>query len=213
MLAKIKKQPPGRLIAIGFALVILIGALLLMLPVSVRNDAKVHFIDALFTSTSAVCVTGLISIDVADHFTFFGQVVVAALIQIGGLGVTSIGVGLILAARKNIGIKGRILVKEALNIDGIKGIVRLVKAVLLMTFCFELAGVILSFIVFVQDYPVLKALWISIFHSIAAFNNSGFDILGGLRNLIPYQSNVLLNLTTCGLIIFGGLGFLVILEK
>ena len=79
---------------------ILIGALLLMLPVSVRNDAKVHFIDALFTSTSAVCVTGLISIDVADHFTFFGQVVVAALIQIGGLGVTSIGVGLILAARK-----------------------------------------------------------------------------------------------------------------
>lgn len=212
MLAKIKKQPPGRLIAIGFALVILIGALLLMLPVSVRNDAKVHFIDALFTSTSAVCVTGLISIDVADHFTFFGQVVVAALIQIGGLGVTSIGVGLILAARKNIGIKGRILVKEALNIDGIKGIVRLVKAVLLMTFCFELAGVILSFIVFVQDYSVLKALWISIFHSIAAFNNSGFDILGGLRNLIPYQSNVLLNLTTCGLIIFGGLGFLVILD-
>lgn len=212
MLAKIKKQPPGRLIAIGFALVILIGALLLMLPVSVRNDAKVHFIDALFTSTSAVCVTGLISIDVADHFTFFGQVVVAALIQIGGLGVTSIGVGLILAARKNIGIKGRILVKEALNIDGIKGIVRLVKAVLLMTFCFELAGVILSSIVFVQDYPVLKALWISIFHSIAAFNNSGFDILGGLRNLIPYQSNVLLNLTTCGLIIFGGLGFLVILD-
>ena len=212
MLAKIKKQPPGRLIAIGFALVILIGALLLMLPVSVRNDAKVHFIDALFTSTSAVCVTGLISIDVADHFTFFGQVVVAALIQTAGSGVTSIGVGLILAARKNIGIKGRILVKEALNIDGIKGIVRLVKAVLVMTFCFELAGVILSFIVFVQDYPVLKALWISIFHSIAAFNNSGFDILGGLRNLIPYQSNVLLNLTTCGLIIFGGLGFLVILD-
>lgn len=183
-----------------------------MLPISVRDDANVHFIDALFTSTSAVCVTGLISIDVADHFTFFGQVVVAALIQIGGLGVTSIGVGLILVARKNVGIKGRILVKEALNIDGIKGIVRLVKSVLLMTFCFELVGVILSFIVFVQDYPILKALWISIFHSIAAFNNSGFDILGGLRNLIPYQSNVLLNLTTCGLIIFGGLGFLVILD-
>ena len=212
MLAKIKNQPPGRLIAIGFALVILIGAFLLMLPISVRDDANVLFIDALFTSTSAVCVTGLISIDVADHFTFFGQVVVAALIQIGGLGVTSIGVGLILVARKNVGIKGRILVKEALNIDGIKGIVRLVKSVLLMTFCFELVGVILSFIVFVQDYPILKALWISIFHSIAAFNNSGFDILGGLRNLIPYQSNVLLNLTTCGLIIFGGLGFLVILD-
>ena len=90
--------------------------------------------------------------------------------------------------------------------------VRLVKAVLLMTLCFELVGLGLSFIVFVQDYPPLKALGISAFHSIAAFNNSGFDILGGLRNLIPYQSNVLLNLTTCGLIIFGGLGFLVILD-
>ena len=102
--------------------------------------------------------------------------------------------------------------KEAFNVDGFKGMVRLVKAVLLMTLCFELVGIGLSFIVFVQDYPPLKALGISAFHSIAAFNNSGFDILGGLRNLIPYQSNVLLNLTTCGLIIFGGLGFLVILD-
>ena len=209
---QIKKQPPGRLIVIGFALVILFGTGLLLLPVSVKDGARVSFIDALFTSTSAVCVTGLIAIDVADHFTTFGQTVVAALIQIGGLGVTSIGAGLIIAARKKIGIKGRVLVKEAFNVDGFKGMVRLVKAVLLMTLCFELVGIGLSFIVFVQDYPPLKALGISAFHSIAAFNNSGFDILGGLRNLIPYQSNVLLNLTTCGLIIFGGLGFLVILD-
>ena len=207
-----KKQPPGRLIAAGFAMLILFGAVLLLLPLSVRGDAEVHFIDALFTSTSAVCVTGLIAIDVADHFTTFGQAVVAVLIQVGGLGVTSIGVGLILAARKNVGLKGRILLKEALNIEGIKGMIRLVKSILLMTLCFELMGIVLSFLVFVQDYPVLKALWISIFHSIAAFNNSGFDILGGLRNLIPYQNNILLNLTTSGLIIFGGLGFLVILD-
>lgn len=207
-----KKQPPGRLIAAGFAMLILFGAVLLLLPLSVRGDAEVHFIDALFTSTSAVCVTGLIAIDVADHFTTFGQAVVAVLIQVGGLGVTSIGVGLILAARKNVGLKGRILLKESLNIQGIKGMIRLVKSILLMTLCFELMGIVLSFLVFVQDYPVLKALWISIFHSIAAFNNSGFDILGGLRNLIPYQNNILLNLTTSGLIIFGGLGFLVILD-
>ena len=207
-----KKQPPGRLIAAGFAMLILFGAVLLLLPLSVRGDAEVHFIDALFTSTSAVCVTGLIAIDVADHFTTFGQAVVAVLIQVGGLGVTSIGVGLILAARKNVGLKGRILLKEALNIEGIKGMIRLVKSILLMTLCFELMGIVLSFLVFVQDYPVLKALWISIFHSIAAFNNSGFDILGGLRNLITYQNNILLNLTTSGLIIFGGLGFLVILD-
>ena len=208
----IQKQPTGRLIALGFALVILIGAGLLLLPVSVRPDAEVSFIDALFTSTSAVCVTGLIAIDTAEHFTFFGQAVVAGLIQIGGLGVSSVGVGLILAAGGRVGFKERLLVKDALNVDSVAGMVRLVKAVLLMTLCFEGAGVVLSFITFIQDYPFGQALWISIFHSVAAFNNSGFDILGGLRNLIPYQADVLLNLTTCGLIICGGIGFLVMLD-
>ena len=208
----LKKMPPGRLIALGFAAVILMGALLLMLPVSVWPDAEVSFIDALFTSTSAVCVTGLIAIDVADHFTPFGQAVVAVLIQIGGLGVTSVGVGLILATGRRVGIRGRLLAKEALNVDSFSGIIRLVRAVLLMTLVFELTGAVLSFIVFIQDYPFVHALGISVFHSIAAFNNSGFDILGGLRNLIPYQENVLLNLTTSGLIIFGGIGFLVILD-
>ncbi len=196
----------------GFALVILAGALLLLTPLSVRPDADVSFVDALFTSTSAVCVTGLIAIDVADHFTPFGQAVVAVLIQIGGLGVTSVGVGLILAAGKRVSIRGRLLAKEALNVDSFQGIVKLVRAVLLMTLFFEVVGAALSFLVFVQDYSPLRALGISAFHSIAAFNNSGFDILGGLRNLVPYQDNVLLNLTTCGLIIFGGIGFLVILD-
>ena len=208
----LKNQPPGRLIAMGFAFVILTGAVVLVLPVSVWPDAEVSFVDALFTSTSAVCVTGLIAIDVADHFTPFGQAVVAVLIQIGGLGVTSVGVGLILAAGKRVSIRGRLLAKEALNVDSFQGIVKLVRAVLFMTLFFETLGALLSFIVFVQDYPLLHAMGISVFHSIAAFNNSGFDILGGLRNLIPYQDNILLNLTTAGLIIFGGIGFLVILD-
>ena len=212
MIQFLKKQPPGRLIALGFAAVILLGSLLLLLPVSVRSDAEVTFIDALFTSTSAVCVTGLIAIDTADHFTVFGQAVVAALIQIGGLGVTSVGMGLILAAGRQVGIRGRLLIKEALNVDSFKGMVRLVKAVLMMTLCFEAAGMVLSFLVFVQDYSPLHALWISIFHSIAAFNNSGFDILGGLRDLLAFQSSILLRLTACGLIICGGLGFLVMLD-
>ena len=211
-IAFLKRQSPGRLITLGFAAVILLGAVLLVLPISVKPGMEVAFIDALFTSTSAVCVTGLIAIDVYDHFTLFGQVVVAALIQVGGLGVTSVGVGLILAAGKRVSIKGRLLVKEALNVDSFKGMVRLVKAVLLTTLCFEGTGMVLSFIVFAQDYPLPRALWTSIFHSIAAFNNSGFDVLGDLQNLIPYQKDVLLNLTTCGLIIFGGLGFLVILD-
>ncbi|MCC2253075.1 TrkH family potassium uptake protein [Ruminococcus sp. CLA-AA-H200] len=208
----IKRQPPGRVIAMGFAIAILLGTCLLLLPVSVKDNAEVSLINALFTSTSAVCVTGLIAIDTADHFTAFGQAVVAGLVQIGGLGVTSIGVGLMIAAGKRVSIKSRFLVKEALNVDNYRGIVRLVKSVLILTISFEAAGALLSFLVFSQDYPPLHALGISLFHSIAAFNNSGFDILGGLRNLIPYQKDILLNLTTCGLIIFGGLGFLVILD-
>ncbi len=208
----LRNLSPARLVVLGFASVILLGALLLWLPVSANEGVRVSFLDALFTSTSAVCVTGLIAIDTAEHFNVFGRTVVALLIQIGGLGVTCVGVAFILFAGKNIGIKGRVIIRDTMNLRSVKGAISLVKAILFMTLCFELAGMALSFLVFVQDYPPLTALGISAFHSVAAFNNSGFDILGGLRNLIPYQSNVLLNLTTCGLIIFGGLGFLVIKE-
>lgn len=114
--------------------------------------------------------------------------------------------------KKKVGIKERTLIKESMNLDSLKGVVKLVKSILIMTLIFESIGVILSYIVFSKDYAPLDALGISLFHSIAAFNNSGFDILGGLQNLIPYQNNILLNLTTCGLIIFGGIGFLVIKE-
>lgn len=207
-----KKITPAQIIALGFCAVILIGAVLLMLPISANEGVSVSFIDALFTSTSAVCVTGLIAIDTAETFNVFGRTIVALLIQIGGLGVTSIGVGIIMIVGRRVGFKQRTLVKEAWNLSSFKGIVKLVRAVLLMTLCFELVGAILSFIVFRQDYSTLDAMGISIFHSVAAFNNSGFDILGGLRNLIPYKDNILLNLTTCGLIIFGGLGFLVIID-
>ena len=212
MIRFLKKQPPGRLIALGFAAVILIGSALLMLPISIRPGVEVAYIDALFTSTSAVCVTGLIAVDAYDNFTVFGQAVLAGLIQIGGLGVTSVGVGLILAAGRRVSIKGRSLVKEALNVDSFQGMVRLIQWVLKVTLCFEGAGAVLSFLTFSQDYPLPRALWTSVFHSVAAFNNSGFDILGGMQNLIPYQSDVLLNLVTCALIIFGGLGFLVMLD-
>ena len=212
MIQFFKKQPPGRLIALGFAAVILIGSALLMLPISIRPGVEVAYIDALFTSTSAVCVTGLIAVDAYDNFTVFGQAVLAGLIQIGGLGVTSVGVGLILAAGRRVSIKGRSLVKEALNVDSFQGMVRLIQWVLKVTLCFEGAGAVLSFLTFSQDYPLPRALWTSVFHSVAAFNNSGFDILGGMQNLIPYQSDVLLNLVTCALIIFGGLGFLVMLD-
>ena len=203
---------PGRIIVLGFAGVILLGTLLLLLPVSANPGITIRPVDALFTSTSAVCVTGLIAIDTADHFSVFGRFVVGFLIQIGGLGITSIGVAFILLSHKKVGLKERILVRESLNLNTIQGMVRLVKSIMLVTLCFESIGMILCYIVFSRDYPPLSALGISAFHSIAAFNNSGFDILGGYQNLIPYRDNILLNLTTCGLIIFGGLGFYTIRE-
>ena len=208
----LRRQSPGRIIALGFALVILTGSVLLIMPFSVQDGVEVRYIDTLYTSTSAVCVTGLIAIDAGDTFTPVGQAILAMLIQIGGLGVTSVGAGIILAMGRKLDLRGRVMVREAMNLDSGKGIVNFVKAIFLTTLVFELTGAALSFIVFVQDYPPLKALGISLFHSVAAFNNSGFDILGNYQNLIPYRDNVLLNLVTCGLIIFGGIGFLVIRE-
>ena len=203
---------PGRFLVLGFAAVIFLGTILLLLPVSANTGVVIHPVDALFTATSAVCVTGLIAIDTADYFSVFGRTVVAFLIQIGGLGITSIGVAFILLAHKKIGLKERVLVRESLNLNTLQGMVRLIKSIMIVTLCFESVGMILSYIVFSEDYPPLSALGISAFHSVAAFNNAGFDVLGGYRNLIPYRDNVLLNLATSGLIIFGGLGFYVIRE-
>ena len=208
----LRKMSPLRIIVLGFASLIIIGAIILFLPLSAKEGVKVSVIDALFTATSAVCVTGLIAIDTFDTFNGFGQAVIALLIQMGGLGVSSIGVGIIMLAGKKVSFKDRILVKEAMGLNSMKGIVRIVKSVLLLTICFEGVGALLSFLVFSRDYPIGRAMGMSLFHSVAAFNNSGFDIIGGLVNLTPYQDNLLLNLTTCGLIIIGGLGFLVIKE-
>ena len=174
-------QPPARLIALGFASTILLGTLLLLMPFSIRSGITVQPVDALFSATSAVCVTGLLTVDTADTFTPVGQAVMAVLIQIGGLGITSIGM-------------------------------RLVRSIIKLTLAFELAGVIPIFAVFAQDYPPLKALGLSVFHSISSFNNAGIDILGGGRSLAPYRDNVLLNLSTCFLIISGGIGFLVMVD-
>ncbi len=203
---------PGRLIILGFFMVILLGTALLMLPISIRDGVSVSFVDALFTSTSAVCVTGLVVVDAYDTLTVFGRTVLASLIHIGGLGVSCVGVAVILLARRRVGFKERQLVQEGLNMGSVQGAVRLVRAVLLMTFCVEGVGLALSYIAFVRYFPPLKALGISAFHTIAAFNNAGFDILGNLTNLIPYKENVLLTLTTAGLIIMGGIGFLVVLD-
>ncbi|MDO4291752.1 MAG: potassium transporter TrkG [Eubacteriales bacterium] len=208
----IRHQTPGRIIALGFLLVIFIGSGLLMLPCCVKSGVTLRYIDALYTSASAVCVTGLISVDAGDTFTPLGQFVLAALIQTGGLGVTSMGAGIMIAMGQKVNLKGRTLIREALNVSSPKGMVRLVKSIFLLTVTFELLGAIASYPSFVRDFPPKRALGISLFHSVAAFNNSGFDILGGGRSLTPYQDDVMLNLVTCVLIFFGGIGFLAIRE-
>ncbi len=214
----LKKLSPARIIALGFAAVILIGSGLLMLPCSIQPGQSIRYIDALYTSTSAVCVTGLIAIDPGTAFTPIGQFFLALLIQIGGLGVTTVGAGVILAMGKRINLKGRNLIQEAGNLSSGKGAIRFVKSVLLTTLTIELLGAAASYLVFVRNYPPLQALGYSLFHSIAAFNNSGFDILGASgqlysnSNLIAYHGDVLLNLVTTLLILFGGIGFLVIRE-
>ncbi len=214
----IKKLSPARVIALGFAAVILIGSVLLILPCSVREGVDLSYVDALYTSTSAVCVTGLLAVDTGTVFTPLGQFFIALLIQIGGLGVTSVGAGIILAMGKKIDLRGRTLIREASNLDSGKATRNFIKNVLLTTFIIELAGAVLYFIVFVQEYPLLKAIGHSLFHAVAAFNNSGFDNLGhsgevfSNENLFAYHDNILINLTTTALIILGGIGFLVIRE-
>ena len=212
MIKFIKKQPPVRLIAGGFMLAILLGSLLLMLPISLNDGVKLRYIDSLYTSVSAVCVTGLTTVEVGSTFSIFGRSVIAVLIQIGGLGVATVGAGLIMLMGKKMDLKSRNLVHEAMNLSSGNGVIRFLKQVFITTVVIELAGALLSFAVFLQQYDWKTALGYGIFHSISAFNNAGFDIFGLGTSLEPFRDNVMLNLVTSGLIILGGIGFLVIKE-
>ena len=204
----LKKQSAGRIIVFGFLAVILVGSLLLSLPFS--RKIEMPYIDCLYTATSAVCVTGLVVVDTGSSFTLFGQIVICILIQIGGLGVASVGAGLIMAIGGKLNLKGRALIKEGVNFDSGKGIIKFLRQVLFITFVIELTGAVLSFFVFIKDYPFIKSVWLSIFHSVASFNNAGFDILGKGMSLYDYRTNIPMNLITSVLVILGGLGFLVI---
>ena len=207
-----KRLSPRRMIAAGFLMIILLGTVLLMTPVASADNTGISFVDSLFTSTSAVCVTGLVCVDPGVEFSLFGQIVLAVLIQIGGLGITSIGVIIILAAGGRFSMKSQRLIKEALNLSSGKGIKGVVQAVLYVTVAFELAGAACSFFSFSHDYSFAGAVRVSLFHSIAAFNNAGFDVLGNGNSLVNYQDDAWLCTVTSALIIFGGLGFFVITE-
>ncbi len=212
MFKLLKRLSAPRLIALGFLGVILVGSLLLWLPFSLRQGVSLPYIDALFTATSAVCVTGLSTVDAGSTFSVAGQVILGLLMQIGGLGVTAIGAGMILAVGRKMDLKSRNLMREAMNLDGGRGIKNFVRDLFATTLIIELCGAALCFIVFIRDYSPLRALGLSVFHAIAAFNNAGFDVFGTGQSMIPYADDLLLNLVTAALIIFGGIGFLVLKE-
>ena len=203
---------PGRIIALGFLLCIIIGTLLFLLPVSQQKGADISFVDALFTATSAVCVTGLSTFDPGSTLSVFGQFVLGILIQLGGLGFACISIGIIMLTGQKVLLKQRTLVKEALNYGSYSGLLSVVKSVLFTTLIIEGAGVIANFFVFSKHFPLPKAIGVSFFHSVSSFNNAGFDIFGNGNNLIGFNGNVALTLITAMLIILGGIGFLVIKE-
>ncbi len=198
--------------AISFMSIILIGALLLTLPISSRSGEATPFIDALFTSASATCVTGLVVYDTYTHFSLFGQIVILSLIQIGGLGFMIIATLFSLMLKRKIGLKERGMLQESVSTIHIGGIVRLTKHILFGTVIFEAIGAIILALRFYPDMGLKQGLYNGVFHSISAFCNAGFDLMGRFEpssSLTLYSGDIVVNLVIMSLIVVGGVGFLV----
>ena len=200
-----------QIIILGFAGVILLGALLLMLPISATGRNVTPFNEALFTATSAVCVTGLVVQDTGSYWSIFGQTVILALIQVGGLGVVTVAASFALLSGRKISLMQRSTMQDAISAPNVGGIVRLTRFILRGTFVIELLGVAAMLPVFCRDYG-WRGVWMAIFHSVSAFCNAGFDILGTETNLYPsltgYAGSPIINITIMLLIVTGGIGFL-----
>lgn len=211
-----RRMAPSQILVAGFALLILLGALLLWLPQSSSSGESLRYLDAVFTATSAVCVTGLVVMDTGTGFSLFGQMIILLLIQIGGLGFMTISTALALLTGKRIGLRERLLIQESLNYLKISGLVRLTKQILMVTLIVESMGAVLLMIGFLPEMPWSAALYYGIFHAVSAFCNAGFDLFGRIHqpfsSLIAYASNWLIALTVAMLIIIGGLGFPVIIN-
>ena len=202
---------PFQTIVFGFMAAMLVGALLLFLPIATEEGKSTSFLDALFTSTSAVCVTGLVVYDTATHWSMFGEMVILILIQIGGLGVVTMAGFLAMVSGRKIGLFARNTMQEALSAHKVGGILRLTQFILFYSFLFEALGAVFLFPVFVKDFGIFKGIWYSVFHSISAFCNAGFDLMGvreEFSSLTYYSSNALVNITIITLIVVGGIGFL-----
>ncbi len=205
------KFTPAHIIVFSFFIVTLTGAILLNLPIASQNGQSIGFIDALFTSTSAVCVTGLVTVNTFYHWSLFGKIVILMLIQIGGLGFMSLFTIILVVLGKKITLRGRILIQESFNLSNFKGMVMFLKKIVKGTFLIEGIGAIILSIRFIPEYGFKSGIFKGIFHSVSAFCNAGFDILGD-NSLVPYETDYVINLTIMTLIILGGLGFTVLLD-
>lgn len=216
LLSKINTMEPAQVMVIGFGVVILFGGLILNLPIATKSGESVGFLNALFTATSAVCVTGLVVVDTSTYWNGFGHFVIITLIQIGGLGFMTIATMFSLLIGKKINLRERLLIQESLNQKDLSGLVKLTRYIIMITFAIEGIGALLMSMVFIPEFGLLKGIWYSIFHSISAFCNAGFDLLGStagaFSSLMCFVDNALINLVIGGLIILGGIGFPVILD-
>lgn len=206
-----KRLTTFQIITAGFAILILVGSLLLMLPVSAAGGHSTPFGDALFTSTSAVCVTGLVIHDTATYWSPIGQGVIIMLIQIGGMGVVTAAASVFIVSRQRIGLKHRSTIQEALSAPKVGGIVRFAWFIVRTLLLIELAGALVLATVFCPEFGIAKGLWYSIFHSISAFCNAGFDLMGSkeeFSSLTSYSSEPVVNIVIMLLIVIGGIGFL-----
>lgn len=194
-------------IMLSFFLGILVGSMLLALPISSANGEAVPYIDALFTATTSICVTGLVTLPTVSTWSLFGQIVILSLIQIGGLGIITIVSGLMISLNRKIGIGDRMLIQDAFNLNTLSGLVKFIKRVLIGTFVVEGVGALLYMFVFVPEYGG-RGIWIAIFNSISAFCNAGIDIVAE-DSLCKYALNPMINMVTSLLIILGGIGYIV----
>ncbi len=212
----IKGMSPSQVLVLGFIVIVLLGGILLSLPVSNNSGEPLRFIDALFTATSATCVTGLVVVDTAINYTRFGQVVILLLIQVGGLGFMAMATMIFLLLGRKIGLKSRLLLQESFNRFSMSGLVKLTKVVMGLTFIIEGAGALLLFLRFKQHMPVGEAAFAGVFHSISAFCNAGFDVLGKasgpFTSIMSYATDGFVPLIIGALIVMGGLGFPVMAE-
>ncbi|WP_408638027.1 TrkH family potassium uptake protein [Paenibacillus sonchi] len=203
------KLSPPQILVLGFAAVILTGTLLLMLPVSSASGESLKFIDALFTATSATCVTGLVVVDTGTYFTVFGQIVIMVLIQVGGLGFMTMATLFALVLKRRISLRDRLILQEAMNQSSMEGIVRLIRKVLIYSLVIEAAAAALFALRWAYDMPFGRAVYFGVFHAVSLFNNAGFDLFGEYRSLTGYVSDPVVNLVAMFLIVSGGIGFIV----